>query len=532
MAKDTQSVTPPTLEQIWWNRPIRRRCPTRWNWLFCVALALVAILALYRGPGPRVGDGYDYYIMLMSWAENGTPYSTPRVGRIYESYVAERDDGGSFPEYFPGWPPSDRVEPQHFWFYSLAAMPFYWPLKLLGLDVGLSFTLLHLVLLCTAVHIANRRLGRLAALCVILLAVGSPAWWFVDKAHTEFFTVMTTTTAMVFFLCRRYVSSSVWFAVAAAQNPALAVLALTVLACAFAKHRWRLFSRHKWGLLPTIALLGIQPVYCLVAHGTLTAIGATDIRMWGPVYHLRCLAAYWVDPDIGMLCNWWLALPTAATFFLLCAGRVIRFRAGATLLALAALLVLGLSHTLTANVNHGGTVHISRYCLSYLFLFFAMQWHLMVWLAGVRRPAFWSVLIVGVAMGGFSAWQYRPGRPGVSRSPTAVSDLVYANLPGLYDPLPDVFYRRHGGKVVPMGGENCADRSVWTTWAVSDRSGNKILIHAKAVDFADPLRAPPVAGCPRLDPAAVCVEARRHMAQHPEMENFYLSGLGDTLKVP
>ena len=504
----------------------------RWNRVLAVALATVSAWVLYMGPGPRVGDAYDYYVMLISWAQNGTPYSTPRIGAIYESYVETRQDGHTFERYFPGWPPSTKVYSHHFWFYSLLAAPFYWPLKCLGCDVGLSFNLLHLALLSWAVYVANRRLGPLAALSVILLAVASPAWWFVNKAHTEFFTVMTTTVAMVLFLDRRYAHSAVWFAAAAAQNAPFGVLVLVTLGAGFAEQRWQLFPRHKTALLLAAGLMLLQPAFCLSTRGTLTAIGAMDVRLREPMYHLRCLVAYWVDPDMGMFANWWLALPIVVLFFFLCARRVVRFRTDTALLAILAILVLGFSQTLTTNVNHGGTVHISRYCLWFLFLFFAMQWHILVWLAGERRPVFWAVALVALVPGGWTTWQYRPARQEEFLRPSAVSNCFYAAVPSLYDPLGDVFYGRHGGKVVPVSSETGVERSVRVDWAVSDASGNKILIHPEAIDFSSPQEAPPVVGCPGLDPAAVYLEAQRRLARQRKKEDFYLSGLRTKLSRP
>jgi hypothetical protein len=497
------------------------------NFLVLAALALWAVVWL--GPGTRVGDAHEYYLMLIDWAENFTPYSTDRTGALYEAYVDTRPDWHGHEVYFPGWPPRPTVDCSHFWFYSLLAAFFYWPLKIAGIDVALSFNLLHAALLFLGAYVAHKHLGPLGTLSLILLVVCSPALWYINKAHTEWFTVVITATAMVYFLVEKHHLSALWFAVASTQNPPFAVLALTVVAIGSVREGRRFWRAHKGTLAGAAALAALHPVYYLLRRGALLSLGASDLQLRQAAYHVRCMLAYWVDPDIGMFANWLPALPMVMLFALLWAKGAVPVRRRTAVLALVAILLLGWTHTLTTNVNHGGTVHISRYCLWFLFLFFGVQWRLLVWLAGRRRLARSLGVAAAAVAGVFTAWQYHPGRPEICLAPTAVSRLLYARLPGLYDPLPEVFYARHGGQVTYGDTEEGVEWFRWTTWAVSDASGNKILIVAEAMDREDPQAVRPVVGCAALDARAVYRRARQHFLDRPGRRRLYLNGLARSL---
>ena len=160
-----------------------------------------------------------------------------------------------------------------------------------------------------------------------------------------------------------------WFAAAATQNVAFTAPALLALGFGFAKQRWWLFARNKTALLLTAGMLSLQPIYCWSALGRLTSLRISgDVRFWEASFHAKCLIAYWVDPDLGMFANWLFAFPMVVLFFGLCVKGVVRFRRDAAVLTVFSILVLGWVQTLTANINHGGTVNISRYCPWFLFL--------------------------------------------------------------------------------------------------------------------------------------------------------------------
>ena len=505
--------------------PQRQLDLASWNFLVLCALAL-ATVGYFRA-GPRIGDGLHYYLMLISISENGTVYTTPATAAVYDEYAfkhprrglakfARIDTKNRLPTSGP-----DRVEFNHFWFYSLLASSFYWPLKWLGVDVGQSFNLLHLALLFWAAYVAHRRLGPRATSSLILLVVFSPALWFINKAHTEFFTVMTTSIAILYFLSGRYVWCAAWFAAASTQNPPFGILAIIALGCGFAEQRWKPFGEHKRLLAATAALMAIHPGYYLLMHGTLTPSLLTGhTHFGGDLLPIGRMAALWIDPDLGLFPNWPWGLVILAVFAWLCFRRKVRLRPRLVLLGMAVILILGWSNTRAGNISHGGTVHVSRYGLWYLCLFLPLLWRVVQWLATQRRAMVATLAAVALVPALFTMAQYWPDRREVFHRPTRFSLVFYEYLPWLYDPIPEIFSERYGNE------EDCE------AWAVSHPSGNKILVWDDAPYLDTPQQAPNVRGCPELDPVAVCKLAKRRLAQQPNKYYVYLNGLGSVLARP
>ena len=339
MPERTDSNSSATAERPERRRLKQRRCGLAWfNLLLPCGIMLWAVC--YLGAGPRVGDGAEYFLTMISLAENGTPYVTEHAGTIYDEYFAlsdntvgfeqiknssgvlRRDDiprGDDIPRRDGG-----QFECHHFWFFSALAALFYWPLKFNGLDIGLSFTLLNVTLLFLATRLADECLGPRGALAVLLLAIFSPALWFIDKGHIEFFTIMTTTIAMSYFLSRRYAPSAVWFAVASTQNPPFALLGLIAWGFGLAEEKWRFFALHKTALIAGVVVMGMHPAYYLTKYGVLTPTLLTGHgKLGGNWLPIKQMTALWIDPDLGMFANWLPALPIMGlSLALCCTGRV------------------------------------------------------------------------------------------------------------------------------------------------------------------------------------------------------------------
>ncbi len=211
----------------------------------------------------------------------------------------------------------------------------------------------------------------------------------------------------------------------------------------------------------------------------------------------------------------------------------------------------------------GGTVDVSRYSVWLIFLFFPILWQVLSSLAKFwgeygdcrERPPWRSVkrtnarasterhggrslqlprlvqslaAITGLALIGFSAWLYRPWHDENSRRPTPVSNWLYANLSGCYDPLPRIFYSSRGGQREQYGD----DESFCSDWAVSDASGNKILVWREAFQRQSAEAPAVVVGRGCLDPQAVYAIAEEYFARHPATEFTYINRRGQELFRP
>jgi hypothetical protein len=411
----------------------------------------------------------------------------------------------------------------HFWFYSLAAAVVYHPLKLLSLDIGLAFMLLHLLIVVTGFLVVRKALGREAGLCLLLIVVFSPLIWFVNKVHVELFTVVLVCAGTALLAAENWAGSALCLALVSTQNPPFAILAGLVFLLGFRRRKWTVF-RGQWPLWgAAFGLAAAQPVYYLLRLGILNPVVATGAaKMDTEVFSIRRMFSFIVDPDIGLLANW----PVALLILLVFAGQTVRKRAGfrsATWVFLAASLpVLLWSQSRSLNLNHGGTHFISRYALWYLYIFFLVLWQIGLSLRSSGRAArrFW--LAAGVLAGAFALVQFWPSRPEEYLRPTPVSLWLYSRFPGVYDPMPEIFTERY---------RRIEEHLPEHVWAVSNPGGSKILIRwgrMQVVRYWSKLD--PIPTCPALDPDLVYTEAQRRFEAAPEKKYLYINGLAEKLR--
>jgi len=89
--------------------------------------------------------------------------------------------------------PDGRQDLPHFWFYSLLAAPFVRAALAAGAHPLTGFTVLNISLLIGVAAL----LATCVPPAVVLLVAAGPVLWWVDKAHTEVFTLSLITTALL-----------------------------------------------------------------------------------------------------------------------------------------------------------------------------------------------------------------------------------------------------------------------------------------------------------------------------------------------
>jgi hypothetical protein len=158
---------------------------TRARGLLVAAAAAVLLIA---GSHPRiVGDGGEYATQALNFAG----LHAPSIGR--KAIQSIRPRLGTLDDHLTDWPiegiaiaaRDHRYDFVHFWFYALLATPYVWLTSLLGVNALWAFTLLNCTLLGIAIAIVLPRAGIAAT----LLIFAGPTIWWIDKAHTEVFTV-------------------------------------------------------------------------------------------------------------------------------------------------------------------------------------------------------------------------------------------------------------------------------------------------------------------------------------------------------
>jgi hypothetical protein len=492
-------------------------------------VAFVLMTMIYPGPNPRSGDSLEYQTMLVSWAEDFRPSVSEeifastlkrlRVASYREGETMYKELSNRFAELFKN---SRELDFPHFWFYSLSAAVFYPPLKLVSMNPTFCFMLLHIVLLVVAFAIIRKKLGALAGLSLLLVVFFSPLLWFSNKVQVEFFTVILAILGLALFIKDDFAAAAFCFAVVSTQNPPFVMLSFLAILFGFCARRWA-FIRRNILLWPAILfLVALQPAYYYLRHGIFNPVVATGgARIGEDLFSLKKMTCFILDPDIGLFANWPLSFVLLAVFVVLAMKKKVGPGRQTAIFFIISVPLLLWSQSRTFNVNHGGTVHISRYALWYLFVFFVVIWQSGLYLARKSLPAKRLLVGAGAALIIAQAIPFLPTRPESYLQPTWVSQLLYDHVPWVYNPVPEIFIERQ------MGQERVLPEDVW---AVSNESGNKIYVRRGALDFLQPRDIPPIPTGPDLDRILVHDEARRRFSRARGKLFLYINGLGVKFK--
>ncbi|MDD8026138.1 MAG: hypothetical protein PHI34_06480 [Acidobacteriota bacterium] len=498
-----------------------------------LALLAVSLVLILAAPGGRRmwGDGQEYFTMMIGIARQGTTAITVRSCNEVDRILGRNPHEPELPlfDWFRKSTPSlvwndATIDGPHFWAYSCLAAAFDPLLRLVHAPPLSPFRVLHAVLLLAGFWILRRALGPPGGLALGLIVLFSPLLWFVDKVQIEFFTAILAIVGTGLLGAKRPAGAALAFALASTQNPPFAVLAVLALGLGFYRRGWA-FVRRFWPIwLACGALALLAPAYYYLRYGVLNPISATGQASLGrdPLLAKKMLSLL-IDPDIGLFPNWPLGLLLAGWALV----HAVRRRKQADPSGILPFAILSIPFLLwiqssTGNMNHGATVHITRYAVWYLGFFFLAAARL---LSGLRRrPSARAAAGLGLAgvLGLVSVVTFPPSRPEIYVAPTAFSTRLYADEPSLYNPLPEIFFER-------MRGEEGAPPK--RVWAVSNPSGSKILIIRNRIfDIPSYNGVPGIETCPDLDPAAVYQEAKSLLRSHPHRDYFYINGQGSRLK--
>ncbi len=508
--------------------------------LALLTLLLVPLILIIE-PGTPAGDGSDYYKMVFLMAETGKPFFDQDSAQQWEAFRSR-------PELeWPDAPPHHRRlttaesrkarhmtneqnewEVHHFGLYSILAIPFYFPLKWLGFHAGYAFICEHAALLLLAYFTLRKRQGGLEFPAFFLLIASSPVLWFINQAHTEFFTVTVTTLAISSFARAAYLEAALFFAAAATQNIPWCFPAL-VCCLMFLRQRGirSVFSRYNLSLSALIGTLALlQPLYYLVRIGKTNPvfkIGRTSLMESSIVEQAREMTCWWIDPDLGLLANWWLGCIVILASAYFAARRKLDLGWRYWVFAVSTTIVLLLSNSATLNFNHGGTRYVSRYALWYMFVFLLPMTRLMqLASARLRTRARISVAAIALAtLGAANFATYRPSLPEVYLQSGPFAQWLYTNLPWAYNPVPRIFRERAGRIPIPPGK---LQRNADKIWAISNPTCTKILVNPRALDSLDRQSIPKPLFCDRaLGPLPIYREAQALAARNPDAQYFYLN---------
>jgi hypothetical protein len=399
-----------------------------------LAIFLALAFCLVAGSTPRiVGDGGEYLVQAMNFAS----FNRPSLGR--RAILEIEPQIHAIEPALSEWsiekatvPAADRRRDfLHFWFYALVATPALWGVNAVGASPVYAFTITNIALLALAFWVLLPRIGW----ALTLLLLGSPLVWWIDKPHTEPFTVALL--AIAFALARdRPGVALVAAGAAATQNLPVAIVYLLLAGVTFVESRGAVLQNRAWlaGAAIGAMLVLLHPIYTYARHGTPSLL-LYATRPGFPTF-TELGAVLW-DPTIGLVGNapFLIAGLTAAAFVALRGGARGLFSAEFGIAVIAAALFL-YSAAQTSNTHHGATPSLSRYALWLLPLAVPL-------LQAARRQSGSAgravLLLIALVSSATSVFAFHPRVGQLSREPTWMATGLWTRHPTWQNPLPEVF---------------------------------------------------------------------------------------------
>ena len=415
--------------------------PSRRTRIFFLAALAGLLLSLISQSTPRqVGDTGEYVVMSLNLAHFSRPSLTADdLARARALFPGDAGTGLEMPQLRA---PDNRQDLPHFWFYSLLAAPFVRAAEAIGAHPIAGFTMLNVALL---LGVAALLLSHVPA-AVALFVVAGPILWWIDKAHTEVFTLALITAALLFLRSAPW-WSIVAFGAAATQNPPMSVAMAVAVALALHNAGWR--DRRVW-IATTIgvAVAAIHPLYYHARLAVWTGL------FQGVDYHwpsIRELITVPFDPNLGIFIHDPIVAIVMVIAFVEAVTRPKRARFDAADAALVLVAVLFLvSFTQTTNFNSGGTPDPSRYGL-WLIPFVVPI------LGSVPSTAPWMRVLAAASVV-WCVWAFPPDLPDQNLRPTALAADLWTRWPAIDNPLAEVFSERVAGRELarpPIATSGC-----------------------------------------------------------------------------
>ncbi len=404
--------------------------------LFIIASLVLVVLALFVVPPICVGDANEYLLMVRAFAAHGSP--DIRAGDVdahIEMLRRNRVTQGLSldPSYHLGQTHttgSGRSCFQHFWFYSLLAMPLWLLIRAVGGNEMAVLQAMNMLYLCLAVGMAlflgsEKRRDRV---WLLLLSLVGPVIWYLLWPHPEVFTWGAVLAAVVLLRAERYGWAALAASLGALQNPPVALLGLLALVLAAGQRRWRSCAAAAVGT--ALAFLPVVwSLWCFGVTNLMVARGVTD-------FSLVSTARVWsvlVDLNQGMLPY------VPATLLLGLGGGCLALARGRWRGILILLALLGMILLVAPQRNwNAGCAGMMRYAIWMV--------PLLAWLAVDHLPrgrnltlvtAAGLLLQVAILIGTEDPRDYLRQR--------AAARFVLSHWPGLYSPDPQIFVERQMG---------------------------------------------------------------------------------------
>ncbi|WDM75907.1 hypothetical protein ACCQ13_02400 [Xanthomonas sp. NCPPB 1638] len=424
--------------------------------LLIVAVLYPILCSLSRD---RTGDGSEYYAMEMAISIEHRPYVQGKTWAAYEQQrISEKIRGlqsaDDLKDYYKRLTVNGGTDFNHFWFYPASAAIIGQAGQMIGLskDPHDHYMLLHAVLVSSLILLCFGLQGLRGGLAAALILFASPALWYVNKVHTELFTITLTTASLACALRHRWAFTGLFLAILTSQNISFAAPAFAASTFALINHtkskKYQLSAIEVLALALTPAIGVLHPFYYFSRFGSITP---QLINGGAQVSDLHILSSfrYLSDPDIGLLPNWPLGVVVVvvAVSSGVARGQFRLPRHPMLWIWISVYILISmLAQGATTNVNSGGTFGPARYGLWYLCFFYPLILLTLLQIGKIKNSPLKIIISLAItlaAMGSIKiAW---PLKPESFLTPSRAAQLIYGYVPWIWSPNEEVFFERNAG---------------------------------------------------------------------------------------
>lgn len=433
-----------------------------------ITLLLLCFAEALRSPATIIGDGREYLAHVHNLVSGHGPYLVevppaltdyvqPRIDKLREGQGQALGKGLRYGEFIRD--PSGKIFAWHWWGYSAFVVPAYAAMRALHLDPIAAFTVTNIgfvAVLFAYLAFGSRQSAQFRAFVACLFMLSGTSfylWW----SHAEIMTATLAVLGLVAWLDRRPILAAMSLALAATQNPPVALLLAFPAVSLLASLRSGSTDAVKTGMHSAARLAGFalaSSISLVPSAWFQSRLGVTNpiLAAGGASFEFgnltKCLDLFF-DLNQGMVLLQVLGFAVLATFI---AVTLMRWRrsdaARRWLLAkvLALLLITYFMAVLAAaahNWNPGVTV-ISRYAYWLTApVLIAICLVLDSLAAQTRVATFYGLTAGGVVLLGL--WGLH-GKDVSYETLTAPSKFMMRTLSRHYFPNPEIFCERAQGR--------------------------------------------------------------------------------------
>jgi hypothetical protein len=433
------------------------------SWLRTPIIIAVLLYFLYfmTYPPTRVGDASEYYAQFLSFVYGNTPWlgnaGLAEYTKLFNSNVIS---GLISPEQLTSAFPSLAIHENqwdfnHFWFYPFLAAIFGKIGFLAGFQLNpqVYFLALHALMTIVALLQSRSNFGLRGVVAMSIVLFMSPAIWFSNHVHTEYFTIVLTSVAVMYVLKAKYLWGAIGFALASTQNPSFALLSVIIILYQLKIERRGFFSKSNILIVSAaLVICSLHPFYFYFRYEALTPQSLAGGL--SPLVNVKESGAWLFDLDIGLFPNWPLA------FFALVLASIILFSVSQRkpfvlwtsqtkhYIAFVVIYVLIslLAQSSTTNINSGATPGIARYATWYFALFLPVFLFLLTKINLINKykskQIFLSLALISILYNQIENFQNKPETYTV---PSRPGYLVQKLAPWAYFSPNEIFAERYSG---------------------------------------------------------------------------------------